>query len=74
MGKNEVRGLSLVDYIGGDASSTGQDEGLADPMFTVDPLKIDSMDLEPIKFNVGNVARQQIPVQATFVQQKRYLL
>ena len=73
VGKNEVRGLSLVDYIGGDTSSMGQDEGVADPMFTVDPLKIDSMDLEPMKFNVGHVAnRQQVPVQANFVQQKRY--
>lgn len=73
LGKNEVRGLSLVDYIGGDTSSTGQDEGVADPMFTVDPLKIDSMDLEPMKFNVGQVAnRQQVPVQTNFVQQKSF--
>jgi len=62
--KNEIRGLNLVDYISSSCSSVDES---SDPMFTVDPLKIDgSMD----GVDISPIITRQIPYNATLTQQK----
>lgn len=63
--KIEIRGLNLVDYISSSCSSVDES---SDPMFTVDPLKIDgSMD----GVDISPIITRQIPYNATVTQQKR---
>lgn len=62
--KHEIRGLNLVDYI----SNSTVDES-SDPMFTVDPLKIDG-SMEGVNLDLSPVITRQIPYTANITQQK----